>query len=65
MDDVVQKPNKGLSTVTAKLREKVLVTCLCGEFALWSSLTKQFVPGDQVFPTFIVGWLLLLHKHKL
>lgn len=34
MDDVVQKPNKGLSTVTAKLREKVLVTCLRGEFAL-------------------------------
>ena len=34
MDDVVQKPNKGLSTVTAKLREKVLVRCLRGEFAL-------------------------------
>lgn len=24
MDEVVQKPNKGLSTVTAKLRDKVL-----------------------------------------
>lgn len=24
MDDVVQKPNKGLSTITAKLRDKVI-----------------------------------------
>ena len=26
MDDVVQKPNKGLSTITAKLRDKVLTS---------------------------------------
>ena len=28
MDDVVQKPNKGLSTITAKLRDKVFTAFL-------------------------------------